>query len=95
LFLEKKSAMARIGKNQLIKLQKIYKTDHAIASLYGMSRQAIHQLRNRYGIPLVVEKHQERNEQIVALRREGISVIKIAKRFKLSAMHVYRILKNG
>jgi predicted DNA-binding protein YlxM (UPF0122 family) len=86
--------MARIGKNQLIQLQKVYRTDHAIARLYGMSRQAIHQLRNRYDIPPVSEKHKQRNEQIVSLYREGVSVQKISKRFTLSAMHVYRIIKK-
>ena len=42
--------MARIGKNQLIKLQKKYKTDEAIAKLYGITRQAVHRIRNKYGI---------------------------------------------
>ncbi len=86
--------MARIGKNQLIKLQKRYKTDESIAKLYGLSRQAVHQLRNRYGIAPVIDKHKERNEEIISLYKQGMSVIKLAKMFKLSVTHIYRIIKS-
>jgi hypothetical protein len=48
--------MAKISKDQLVKLQKKYITDHAIGKLFGISRQAVHQLRNKYGIPPVEEK---------------------------------------
>jgi len=50
--------MAKINKSQLIKLQSKYVTDDAIGKLYGISRQAVHQLRNAYGIPPVEEKHK-------------------------------------
>ena len=86
--------MARIGKNQLIKLQKKYKTDEAIAKLYGITRQAVHRIRNKYGISPVHDKHGERNEQIIALHKSGISVIKLAKKYKLSTMQTYRIVKS-
>jgi len=86
--------MARIGKNQLIKLQKRYKTDGAIAGLYGMTRQAVHRLRKKYGIPPVTDRHSERNEQIRALRKNGMSIIKIAKKYNLSTMQTYRIVKE-
>ncbi len=86
--------MARIGRNQFIKLQKRYKTDEAIAKLYGLSRQAIHQLRNRYRIFPVPNKNKERNDQIIGLHKKGVSIIKLAKKFKLSVTHIYRIVKN-
>jgi len=86
--------MARIGKNQLIKLQKKYKTDEAIAGLYSITRQAVHRIRNKYGISPVHDKHSERNEQIIALHKSGMSVIKLAKKYKLSAMQTYRIVKS-
>ena len=87
--------MARIGKNRLIKLQKKYKTDEAIAKLYGLSRQAVHQLRNRYGIAPSVDKHKQRNENIIILYKQGMSVNKLAKMFKLSTTHIYRIIKSN
>ncbi len=89
-----RNGMARIGKNQLVKLQKKYKTDEAIAKLYGITRQAVHRLRNKYKVPVVNNKQEERNLEIIALHQSGISVLKLAKRFKLSSTHTYRIIKN-
>jgi hypothetical protein len=87
--------MARIGKNQLISLQKKYKTDEAIAKLYGLSRQAIHQLRKKYSIDTIPDKHNERNSQILTLYNNGVSVIKLSKKYSLSITHVYRIIKSS
>jgi hypothetical protein len=87
--------MARIGKNQLIQLQKRYRTDESIAKLYGLTRQGVHRIRTSYGIPPVAEKHAERDKEIVLLRNAGVSVLKLAKKFKLSATHIYRITDSG
>ena len=84
--------MARIGKNQLLKLQKKYKTDEAIGRLYGISRQAVHQLRIKYGITPVPDKYKERDDEIVRQYKEGTAVTKLAKRFKMSVSQTYRIL---
>ena len=86
--------MARIGKNQLIQLQKKYKTDEAIAKLYGMTRQGIHRLRKKYGIPFVDDKHKERNRTICKSHKEGMSVIKLSKKFNISVTQTYRIVKG-
>lgn len=86
--------MARIGKEQLIKLQNKYKTDEAIARLYGLSRQAIAQQRKRYGIGVADEKYEDRNKKIIELRKKGISASGLAAKFRLSTTHIYRIL-NG
>ncbi len=86
--------MARVGKNQLKKLQKKYKTDEAIAKLYGISRQAVHRLRNKYKIPVVDDKQGERNSEIKTLHQNGMSVLKLAKKFKISSTHTYRIIKS-
>ena len=91
LFL-KGARMARISKGQLDKLQKKYKTDEAIGKLFGISRQAVHQLRNKYGIAPVADKHQERNEEIIKLYGNGISGTKLAKKLKLSVSQTYRII---
>jgi hypothetical protein len=84
--------MARISKGQLEKLQKKYKTDEAVGKLFGISRQAVHQLRNKYSLAPVAEKHRERNEEINEQYHQGISGTKLAKKFKLSISQAYRII---
>jgi DNA invertase Pin-like site-specific DNA recombinase len=84
--------MARISKGQLEKLQKKYKTDEAIGTLYGISRQAVHQLRDKYGIAPVSDKHRERNEEVRRLYGQGTSGIKCAKKTRLSISQTYRII---
>ena len=42
--------MARISKAQLLKLQKKFKTDAAIGEQFGITRQAVHQLRKSMGL---------------------------------------------
>ena len=86
--------MARIGKNQLEKLQKKYKTDEAIGKLYGISRQAVHQLRVKYGIAPIDEKNRGRDEEILRLFKSGVAGTKIARKFRLSVSQTYRII-NG
>ncbi|MBD3321537.1 MAG: hypothetical protein GF350_10630 [Chitinivibrionales bacterium] len=87
--------MARISKNQLVKLQKKYKTDQAIGKLYGISRQAVHQLRLKYGITPVAEKHKERDAEIVKLYKNNVPGTKIARKYKLSISQTYRIINNA
>ena len=84
--------MARISKAQLEKLQKKYKTDEAVGKLFGISRQAVHQLRSKYGIAPIKDKYRERNEAIIRSYGTGQSGIKVAKRFMLSASQAYRII---
>jgi Mor family transcriptional regulator len=84
--------MARISKQQLIKLQKKYKTDDAIGKLYNITRQAVHQLRLAYGIDIVRDKNDERNQEIVQAFKNGMSGIKLAKKYNLSTSHTYRII---
>ena len=46
--------MARITKSQLVTLQKKLKRDAAIGAEFGITRQAVHQLRKKYGIVSVI-----------------------------------------
>jgi len=87
--------MARISKSQLEKLQKKYKTDAAIGELFGITRQAVHQLRTKYGIDPVAQKHAARNQEIVTLFKNGTSGTKIADKYKLSVSQTYRIINDG
>ena len=86
--------MAKISKSQLIKLQKKYITDHAIGKLFKISRQAVHQLRTKYDIPPILEKHAARNAEIVKAFKKGMPCIKIAQKFKISVSQAYRIIRD-
>ncbi|MBD3345627.1 MAG: hypothetical protein GF401_11245 [Chitinivibrionales bacterium] len=87
--------MARISKNQLIKLQKKYKTDDAIGKLYGITRQAVHQLRTKHGIAPVADKHKERDADIIKLYKNNVPGTKIAQKHKLSISQTYRIINSA
>jgi DNA invertase Pin-like site-specific DNA recombinase len=80
-------------KTQLLKLQKRYKTDGAIGDLYGISRQAVHQWRTKYGIRSLRELTEARNYDIRKAYKNGSPVTKIANKFGLSYSQVYRILR--
>ena len=87
--------MARITKAQLIKLQKKLKTDAKIGEQFGISRQAVHQLRKKYGIESVIAKNVERNQKIVKAYNSGVSGTALAKKFKLSISQTYRIINEA
>lgn len=86
--------MATITKSQLISLQKTLKTDEAIGKKYGISRQAVHQLRQKYEVDALTTKNKERDEQIVSMFNKGVSGLDIAKKNKLSVSQTYRIIKS-
>jgi len=84
--------MAKISKNQMVKLQKKYKTDAAIGKLFGVSRQAVHQLRQKYGIDMVADKNRERNRDIARMYKNGVNGTRLSRTFDLSISQVYRIV---
>ncbi len=86
--------MARISKQQLIKLQAKYKTDDAIGNLFGITRQAVHQLRNKYDIGPLGDKHADRNGEIARAYKSGLPGTKLSKKFKMSVSQVYRIIRE-
>ena len=87
--------MAKITKAKLIQLQKNLKTDDKIGKQFGITRQAVHQLRKKYGIDSVIAKNAERNEKIVKAYKSGASGTNLAKKFKLSISQTYRIINEG
>ena len=89
------SPTARITKSQLLHLQRKFKRDAAIGAQFGITRQAVHQLRLKFGIPSVNEGNVERNEEIIKLDRAGKSVAAIAKKLDLSLSYVYRIISEN
>ncbi|MBN1758687.1 MAG: hypothetical protein JW863_10235 [Chitinispirillaceae bacterium] len=87
--------MARISKTQLIKLQKKLQTDAAIGEQFGITRQAVHQLRKKYGIDSSLADNPKRNAEIVAMYEGGASGTALAKKFKLSISQTYRIINES
>ena len=86
--------MARISKSELVRLQKKFHTDARIGEEFGITRQAVHQLRKKYAIDSRTAGNPERNKEMVTMRNAGKSVEAIAKKFKLSIPQTYRILKE-
>ncbi len=87
--------MAKISKAELIRLQKKLKTDARIGDEFGITRQAVHQLRKKYGIESRIAGNKERNSEIVKLREAGKSVESLAKKYDLSIPQTYRIINEA
>ena len=85
--------MALISKAQLDKLQQKYKTDDAIGKQFDVTRQAIHQLRLKYGIEPVADRNKVRDDGIIALYKKGLSGTKIAEKLDISVSQTYRIIQ--
>ena len=86
--------MAKITKAQLKKIQKTLRTDAQIGARYGITRQAVHQLRKRYGIDSLMVKNPERNKKIVKAYNAGTSGRALAEKYNLSIPHTYRIINE-
>lgn len=84
--------MARISKNQLIKLQRKYRTDDSIGELFGISRQAVHQLRRAYDLNPVPNRNHERDDEMIRLYGNGTTGARLAHKFRLSLSQVFRII---
>jgi DNA-directed RNA polymerase specialized sigma subunit len=84
--------MPKISKQDLIKLQKTLKTDQAIGDRFNITRQAVHQIRQRYGIPSIIRDTAERNDKIITMYKKGMTGPEIAEKVGLSMSHVYKIV---
>lgn len=90
----KRGNRSGISKEQLIELQKTLKTDAAIGAKFGISRQAVHQLRVKYNIESVRDKNEGRDKRIAEIYKTGKSGAAIAKEMGLSISQLYRIIKR-
>jgi len=91
--------MACVNKPQLQKLQNKFKVDTKIGYHLGISRQAVHQLRIKFGIKPVKDRLVARNKEIVAAfkkvtTKKSVAVARLCQRYKLSISQVYRIIKK-
>jgi DNA invertase Pin-like site-specific DNA recombinase len=87
--------MPRISKSELIKLQKKYTTDAKIGELHGITRQAVHQLRKKYGIDSSIADNPKRNAEIKKLYKGGKSGTAIARKYALSISQTYRVINEA
>ena len=86
--------MPILTKSEILKLQKVLKTDASIARLYGITRQAIYGLRKMYNIPSSRIGNHKRNIQISRMYNKRINVESIADKFNLSMQQVYKIIRE-
>jgi DNA-directed RNA polymerase specialized sigma subunit len=82
--------MAIANKTELSKLLKKLGTDETVAKKFKVTRQAIHQLRNKYGIESRWAKNPERNKKIIAMYKAGKTGTEIAGKLGLSVSQTYR-----
>ncbi len=87
--------MAFASKTELVGLQKKLGTDEAIAKKFKVTRQAVHQLRTKHGIPSLLVKNPERNDKIVSMYKAGKTGTEIAEKIGLSMGQVYRVIAQG
>jgi Mor family transcriptional regulator len=87
--------MPKLSKSQLIALQEKLKTDENIAKKFGVTRQAVQQLRKKYGIESSSADNPERNAKIVNLYKKGTARTELAKKFGLSVSQTYRIINTA
>jgi Mor family transcriptional regulator len=87
--------MAHYTKSELIKLQKQLGTDQAIGEKFGITRQAVHQMRRKYGIDSRYADNPERNAKIIAAYKKGVTGTVLARKYELSISQTYRIVKSA
>jgi Mor family transcriptional regulator len=87
--------MATITKAQLEKLQKKLVTDAAIGAQFGITRQAVHQLRKKFGLESSLRDNPQRNQEIIKGYESGESGTALAKKYKLSISQTYRIINEN
>jgi DNA invertase Pin-like site-specific DNA recombinase len=86
--------MSRISKTELIKLQKVLKTDERIAKKYRITRQAVQLMRKKYGIDSRLAMNPQRDRKIKAMYKAGKTGIEIARKLGLSLSQAYRVINK-
>jgi len=85
---------SRITKKQLVKFHKEKATDQKIADSIGVTRQAIHQMRVKHGIPKATGRFDARDKEIFKRFKRGDKVNSISTESDISIPQVYRIVKR-
>ena len=83
-----------ITKFQLESLQNEHGSDANVGAALKISRQAVHQLRKKYGIESSRSDQEHRNNDIMSAYEQGKTGIEIGSKLDISASQVYRIIKG-
>ena len=83
-------------KFQLVEIQKRLKTDPEIARYFGVTVQYIRQERKKYKVKVIKKSTVdiERNKSIFDDFSKGCNQTEIAKKYGLTRLTIYRILKS-
>ena len=84
-----------INRTVMIRLQKKFKTDEEIGrQIGGITRQAVHQMRTKFGVPSLIVGNKDRNKRIRKLARSGECKLNLAKKFNMHHSSIYRICRG-
>ena len=87
--------MSKITRQELIRLQKTLGTDEAIGKKFNVTRQAIHQMRKKFGVGSNYAGNPERNKNIAAAFKKGSSCVALAEKYALSISQTNRIINDA
>lgn len=87
--------MQKFSKQEFLRLQKKLVTDEKIGEKFGVTRQAIFQIRRKLGIESCKTPKLERNQKIMELHAKGQTVNAIAEKVGLSVARVYVIIRTS
>jgi transposase len=83
-----------IQKEEMIDLVKVFKSDKAIAELYGVSKKTIFRKRKKLGVVSGKANNPKRDRGMYQMYKEGAKVKEISKAFSMSITQTYRILNK-
>jgi Zn-dependent peptidase ImmA (M78 family) len=89
-----RGAVANIGREEMMDLVKVFKTDQGIADQYGVTRQAINLRRKQLKVLSSRANNPDRNRKMLDMSNNGTKVADISKAFNVSISHTYRILNS-
>lgn len=92
LLLRKK--LSELSSEEFLNLQKNFPTDEEIGDHFGVTRQAVHQMRKKLGIDSIRGNVGERDMCIRLDYSNGTSAPDLCKKYSLSQSQVYRILRE-
>ncbi len=78
----------------VIKLQETLITDTNIGHYFGISRQAVYQIRKNHGLAPIADRTKKRDLQIYWKYRGGKSGTLIAREMDMSISQIYRIINK-
>lgn len=87
--------MAAIDKATLKKLKKKLGSDTLIGKKFGITRQAVHQLRVKYGIAAPTTDTRKRDKAILKAYKKFGHGPTVAQKFGLSEPRVYAIIRKA